>query len=306
MRKTLIPVLSLLLALMFTFGGHSKATILNDFDPPMKSETNTAAYAYQYSVNTIAMNGISFKLYPQAKQEAPSVASFTYNRSAYSISVLIVPDGMDPSSLIRNITEYNGIIDGNYSLLSSFARGIDFADSFPQYRKINTICLILDDYFDHTLSDYERGGLNSDHIKFPDWYAGCYALDNGKTIIDESDESGTDVEQFKLCIQIVKGKEAQAEELKNRLKAFEDYIVYKTVDFSFTQCSEIATDALVPYLKSNGVQNSVAHPDVIQNAIYCYIYHEYYNNAFALVKEIANATGCAVTVNMQLISGTVE
>ena len=239
MKRKILTTVSLLLVLMFAFGGCSK---------PTKPSEKTSSSAYFISDE----------------------------------KVLIVPDGTDPSTLIWNI-KADMVEYVNPELDAAREAGLDYID--PRYTVASAITDITGPYYErHISSDF----------KYPDWYGGSYIMYKQEYGVDAPYETdGTD-EPFKYCLQVTRGMESQIEDLKELLKPYEDYVIYKTVEFSFEQGLELGRKIHNAF-EEIGIKSFSWGASSKFNTVDYYVYEEYFcEETFALAKEFANSSGQAI------------
>lgn len=243
MKRKILTTVSLLLILLFAFGGCSK---------PAKPSEKTSSSAY-----------------------------FIGDDMA-----LIVPDGTDPSTLIWNIKA--SMVDDYVSpeSLAAFEAGIEYLD--PRDIMVNAITEITGPYYERHMSV---------DFRYPDWYGGSYIMRKQEYGVDAPYETdGTD-EPFKYCLQVTRGMESQIEDLKELLKPYEDYIIYKTVEFSVNQRMDFLDYVMKPVFDELGVKCPGWGADFLTNAVDYEVYEEYFNeDIFALAKQFANDYGYTIII----------
>ncbi len=243
MKRIMLATVSLLLVLLFAFGGCSKEA---------KPSKKTSSSAY-----------------------------FIGDDMA-----LIVPDGTDSSTLIWNI-KASMVKYVNPELDAAFEAGLDYID--PRDIMVNAITDITGPYLERRMSA---------DFRYPDWYGGSYIMRSQEYGVDAPYESdGTD-KPFKYCLQVTRGMESKIDDLKELLKPYEDYVIYKTVEFSVNQRMDFLDSVMKPAFDELGVKRAGCGPYFLTNAVDYDVYEEYFNeDIFALAKKLANRYGYTIIIN---------
>ncbi len=242
MKRKILTTVSLLLVLLFAFGGCSKEA---------KPSEKTSSSAY-----------------------------FVNDDMA-----LIVPDGTDPSALIWNI-KASMVEYVNPEMDAAREAGLDYIDS--RYSVVDAVTAITGPYLERRMSA---------DFRYPDWYGGSYVMYKQEYGVDAPYESdGTD-EPFKYCFQVARGMESKIDDLKELLKPYEDYVIYKTVEFSVNQRMDFLDSVMKPAFDELGVKLARCGPDFLTNSVEYAVYEEYFNeDIFALAKKLANDYGYTIII----------
>lgn len=206
-------------------------------------------------------------------------------------TLLIVPDGMDPSILIWNLKASQV----KYEFPDDPAEAEkEFEKIADRSSKAEEISEALHSYLDRN----NEGSLPGTYE--PDWYGGTYIMIDQEYGLDNPYETdGTD-EPFKYCIQIVRGMESKVDdEVKQLLKPYEDYIIYKTVDYSFRQLRSLLDDTIIPEFSEHGIKCAASAASSRYNYVTCGFMNKYFNEkTFAFAKELANKYNVVITVEL--------
>lgn len=137
---------------------------------------------------------------------------------------------------------------------------------------------------------------------YPDYYAGQYIMRNKEENVDAPYWGDGTTEQYKLCIRLVKGKEAEAQELMDYLKEYEDSIVYKYTERSYSELCDFVFNIAAPKLKELGVQLTMYGASQSSDSVAITVIDADFDKACPIIAQLVEEYGIAVG----LTTGTIE
>ena len=185
-----------------------------------------------------------------AKKEDDLISSVDYYYSENRNHVIIAPKGKACEDIL--LQELNHI--DSYS--SNFIRVNQILADSARTHEASDISQIVENFMCDIISGQSKtysSAVNAG-TGYPDYYAGQYIMRDKEEGIDAPYWGDGTIEQYKLCIRLVKGKEAEAQELIDYLKEYEDSIVYKYTEHSYSELCNFIFDIAEPELKSHGIQ----------------------------------------------------
>ena len=133
-----------------------------------------------------------------------------------------------------------------------------------------------------------------DYEAYPSYYAGDYYMTQREDGLDIPYElDGTD-RPFKFCIRLVKGKEAEAKELTDLLKGYEENIVYKYTEHSYVELSNFVCSIAVPKLNELGISPNSYAADTGSDKVVISVFEADYEEAFSAIESLVAEYGIAV------------
>ena len=133
-----------------------------------------------------------------------------------------------------------------------------------------------------------------DYEAYPSYYAGDYYMTQREDGLDIPYElDGTD-RPFKFCVRLVKGKEAEAKELTDLLKGYEENIVYKYTEHSYVELSNFVCSIAVPKLNELGISPNSYAADIGSDKVVISVFEADYEEAFSAIESLVAEYGIAV------------
>lgn len=191
---------------------------------------------------------------------------------------ILAPDGIIPNDLIWYLK----------SKTMDFTVSEPNEDTEHRYEQANVIEQIVEGYLAEHMTD---------GTKYPDWYGGSYTILEPEYGLNVPYSCDGGTEPFKYCILITPSMESEGAEIRELLKPYEDYIVYKEVKYSKSEREEFLNSTLIPAFKKQGIKGPSSKPYSTQDAVEFTVYEEYFNDeTFDFTKQLCNQYGVNIVI----------
>lgn len=205
--------------------------------------------------------------------------------------VIIAPKGMVCEDVmlheLNHIDPYSSDPDERVNqILSDGARTHEASD----------ISQLLNDFMYDIISSRSKAGTSKVNVGtgYPDYYAGQYIMCNKEENVDAPYWGDGTTEQYRLCIRLVKGKETEAQELMDYLKEYEDRIVYKYTEHSFSELCNFVFNIAALKLEELGVQPTSFGASQSSDSVAITVMDADFDKACPIIARLVEEYGIAV------------